>query len=101
PRYGATRSGMLLAVVPAMALVMAPLAGRWSDRMGSRALSVAGLVVACMGFVLLAGLGVAPATGRLVAALALVGGGLGLFTVPNTSALFAVAGTARTGTASG
>jgi EmrB/QacA subfamily drug resistance transporter len=101
PRYGATRSGLLLAVVPVLALFMAPLAGRWSDRVGPRALSIVGLMVACVGFVLLAGIGVTPPTGRLIGALALVGGGLGLFTVPNTSALFGVAGSARTGTASG
>ncbi len=101
PRLDSATAGLLLAVVPMIALVMAPLAGRWSDRIGSRALSVAGLVIASAGYVTLTGIGTGGASPALLGGLTLIGGGLGLFTVPNTSALFGTAPPERVGAASG
>jgi EmrB/QacA subfamily drug resistance transporter len=96
---GAT--GRWLAVVPLAALVLAPLAGRWADRVGSRPFTTGGLVVVAAGLAALAGLGMSPGPGHLFAGLLLVGCGLGLFTVANSSALMGTVPARHLGTASG
>ena len=79
------RAGRWLAIMPVAALFGAPLAGRLADRFGTRTLSVLGLGLAAAGVLLLARLGADP---RLLApGAALFGVGLGLFTVPNASAV--------------
>jgi len=79
------RAGRWLAITPVAALFGAPLAGRLADRFGTRSLSVLGLVLAAAGALLLARLGVE--TRLLAPGAALFGIGLGLFTVPNASAV--------------
>jgi len=98
---GAASAGRTLAVLPLVALVVAPLAGRWADRVGSRALAAGGLLLAAGGYVALAGLGADPHPARLYGGMALLGGGLGLFTVPNTSSLMSAVPRERLGIASG
>jgi EmrB/QacA subfamily drug resistance transporter len=95
------KAGQWLAVLPLAALFMAPAAGRWSDRIGPRVLSVAGLAIAAIGFALLAQLGVTPHPGHILGGMALIGAGLGLFTVPNSSALLSTVPADRLGVASG
>lgn len=78
-------AGRWLAIAPVAALFGAPLAGRLADRFGTRLLSVLGLLLAAAGVLLLSRLGV---ESRLLApGAALFGVGLGLFTVPNASAV--------------
>ena len=79
------RAGRWLAIPPVAALFGAPLAGRLADRFGTRFLSVLGLVLAAGGALLLARLGTE--TRLLAPGAALFGIGLGLFTVPNASAV--------------
>ncbi len=97
--FDPARAGRWLTLPPLAALVLAPLAGRWSDRLGARPLSVVGLLLAAAGALLLAGLGVEN-RGLLPGAL-LVGAGLGLFTAPNASAVMGAAGAASLSTAAG
>lgn len=78
-------AGRWLAIPPVAALFGAPLAGRLADRFGTRSLSVLGLVLAAGGVLLLARLGTE--TRLLAPGAALFGIGLGLFTVPNASAV--------------
>jgi EmrB/QacA subfamily drug resistance transporter len=97
----AAASGRWLAVLPLAALVLAPFAGRWSDRLGTRPLTMSGMALTSVGLATLAMLGVAPRPGVLVAGLALVGIGQGLFAVANSSAILSTAPAARLGVASG
>ena len=99
--FDAAQSGRWLSVLPLLALVMAPAAGRWADRAGPRPLSMIGLAIAAAGYVVLSGLGTGPPPGTLLAGLALVGAGLGLFTVPNSSAVLGAVPPERLGSASG
>lgn len=84
-RLDPAHAGRWLAIPPVAALFGAPLAGRLADRFGTRTLSVVGLVLAAAGVLLLARLGVE--TRLLAPGAALFGIGLGLFTVPNASAV--------------
>ncbi|HET7224079.1 MAG TPA: MFS transporter [Candidatus Eisenbacteria bacterium] len=98
---GTGASGGWLAVMPVLALFAAPLAGRISDAIGPRVLSVVGLALTAAGFAVLAALPSRAPAVTLACGLALVGAGLGLFTVPNSSALFGAAPPERFGAASG
>jgi EmrB/QacA subfamily drug resistance transporter len=51
--FGAARSGAWMAVFPLAALVLAPAAGRWSDRFGPGPVAVAGVALATLGFAVL------------------------------------------------
>jgi len=99
--FDAARSGRWLAVLPAMALVLAPVAGAGSDRWGGRALSIIGFVITALGLGLLARLGSSPGAMTLIAGMALVGIGQGLFAVPNSRALMSSVPPERLGVASG
>jgi len=99
--WDAARSGRWLAIVPLVALLAAPVAGRAADRMGARRLTTLGLLIACAGFVLLTRLPAAPAPALFASALALIGLGLGLFTVPNASSVMGAVPRERLGLAAG
>jgi MFS family permease len=99
--FSPARSGAWLSVLPLAALLCAPLAGRLADRVGARALTTVGMLLAAVGFWLLSQLGAMPAGLRLVSGLILVGVGLGLFTVPNASALLSLVPPEKLGLASG
>lgn len=99
--FDAAKAGRWLAVLPVVALFMAPAAGRWSDRFGARGLSMAGLALAAAGFVMLSRLGLDPRPLQIVGGMAMVGAGLGLFTVPNSSALLSTVPASQLGIASG
>jgi MFS family permease len=88
-------------VLPLAALLCAPVAGRLADRLGARVLTTLGLLLTAVGLWLLSQLGAMPAGARLAAGLVLSGVGLGLFTVPNASALLSLVPAERLGIASG
>lgn len=85
--YGVQQVGFLLAVVPLALGVTAPISGSLSDRFGSRPISVLGLGVTFLAFLLLSGLSTeTTATGFMLRYLPL-GIGVGLFQSPNNSAI--------------
>jgi MFS family permease len=100
-QLSAAASGRWLAVLPVVALVLAPMAGRWSDRFGTRPLTMTGMAITAFGLAVLAMLGVTMQPAVLVTGLALVGIGQGLFAVANSSAILSTASAARLGVASG
>jgi MFS family permease len=101
----AEATGRWLAVMPLLALVLAPLAGRWSDRLGARRLSVTGALIMAVGFGVLSRLGVPTQPGHVpgvvIAGIVLIGVGMGIFTVPNSSAALGSVPPQRLGLASG
>jgi len=97
----AAQSGAWLAILPGAALFCAPVAGRLADRLGPRTLTVTGMAITTLGLFLLSRLGMLPTGAPLVAGLALVGVGQGLFAVPNASALLSLVPAERLGVASG
>jgi MFS family permease len=99
--FDTQRSGMWNMILPVAALFFAPAAGQLSDRIGARVLTTLGMAMTAGGFVTLAGLGVAPQPWHLFSGLALIGAGLGLFSVPNASALLSLVPREQLGIASG
>lgn len=84
---GAGATGLILLTQPVTMAILAPLAGRWYDRIGSRGLTTIGSVTMALGALVLATTGPAGSWPRAAAGLAVIGLGLGLFSTPNISAV--------------
>ncbi len=97
----AVQTGLLLTPWPLTLAVVAPLAGRLSERYPTGLLGGLGLLTLAIGLLLLAGLPAHPGDLALVWRLALCGAGFGLFQAPNNRTLLQAAPRARAGGASG
>jgi EmrB/QacA subfamily drug resistance transporter len=97
----AEEAGKTMTVQPAMMAVTTAASGWLSDRVGTRAPAVAGMLALAAGLARVALLGPAPGHADLLAALALAGLGSGLFTSPNNSSIMGSAPKERQGTAAG
>jgi EmrB/QacA subfamily drug resistance transporter len=94
-------AGLMMTPFGAAFLLLGPLAGYLSDHYGSRLLATGGLLVSA---VALLGLSTVVATTPywvIAAYMILMGGGSGLFTSPNVSALMSTVPPRQRGTASG
>jgi EmrB/QacA subfamily drug resistance transporter len=96
---GSARSGLELMAMPLAFGIVAPLAGRFADRVGARPLTVSGMALVTLGLVLLGDL--RPSTIWLLLLLAVIGVGMGLFTSPNNASIMGAAPEQQAGMASG
>ena len=99
--YSAVETGLLITPWPLATALVAPIAGRLSDRYPAGLLGLLGLVAFAAG---LAGLALLPArvgTLDIIWRMALAGAGFGLYQSPNNRAMQASAPRARSGGASG
>jgi len=94
-------TGFLLTPWPVMVGVMAPIAGRLSDRYSPGALGGIGLLILAAGLVALLRLPVSPSSVDIGWRMALCGMGFGFFQAPNIKAIMGSAPAARSGSASG
>ncbi len=95
------QAGLVLTAQPVIMAIVAPLSGAISDRIGTRLPSAFGMAVLAAGALLLSRLGEASPMGQVMAALAVVGFGTGVFISPNNSALMGSAPRHRQGIAAG
>lgn len=84
--YAALEAGAVFLPMTLLICLVAPLAGRLSDRVGRRLPASAGMAILAAGLLLLAGLGTDSGLGALLPALMLSGLGIGLTTAPVTTA---------------
>ena len=94
-------AGLFLMAVPSVMAVVAPTSGALSDRIGTRGLCSVGLAIQGISFVLLATLDADSSQGFIVAALLVLGLGIGMFNPPNNSDLLSSVPRERLGNASG
>jgi DHA2 family multidrug resistance protein-like MFS transporter len=94
-------TGFFMTPWPLMVAIMAPVAGRLSDRYPAGVLGGIGLAVLMLGMVLLALLPANPVMADIVWRMALCGVGFGFFQTPNMKALMFSAPSGRSGSASG
>jgi MFS family permease len=80
-------TGMFLSVQPLLMALVASPSGWLSDRLGSRGLATAGMLVMAAGLFGLSGLGPDSGEARVILWLGTVGLGTGIFISPNSSAL--------------
>lgn len=93
PLMGLTpaRAGLVMITVPLTILVVAPLAGRLTDRIGPRWPATAGLGLVALAVLLMAQLRSGSAVEFAVLILVLYGTGAGLFQAPNNTAVMTAA----------
>ena len=96
-----TMSGALLAPVPIVLVVMAPLGGFLADKFGVRAICTTGALINCLGLVFLSTLDMHTTRLGVVMRLIPFGVGMGLFQPPNNSAMMGAVPGNRLGIVSG
>ncbi len=79
--------GLMLMVTPIGLGIVAPFSGSLSDRIGSRPVTVAGLVILLFGYLAMSTLGAETTLLGYVLRLAPIGVGMGVFQSPNNSAI--------------
>jgi DHA2 family multidrug resistance protein-like MFS transporter len=94
-------TGFLMTPWPLMTALMAPIAGRLSDRVAPERLGSLGLVVLAIGLACVASMGADPSSLDIGWRLAICGFGFGLFQSPNNRIIIASAPRERSGAASG
>ncbi|MCL5116705.1 MAG: MFS transporter [Firmicutes bacterium] len=95
--------GLVLTIMPALMMVLAPWAGSLSDRLGSRGISTVGMLANALGLGAFTLVAVSASWGLipLVGGLVLMGAGTGLFAAPNNAAIMKAAPSSKQGVASG
>lgn len=94
-------AGLIIAVEPVFMVILSPIMGRVSDRIGSRTLASGGMfVISAAFFSIYLVLGKVPPV-FLAVPLSVVGIGFGLFSAPNTSSIMGAVSKKDSGTASG
>jgi MFS family permease len=94
-------AGMKMLPLTVAIMVVGPIAGRLSDRIGSRELSVGGLLVTALSLIILAESRLGGGYAAVGVGLFLAGLGNGLFNSPNTSAVMGSVAPDRRGVAAG
>jgi EmrB/QacA subfamily drug resistance transporter len=96
----AAAAGLILTAMPFAMASLAPYAGRLSDRIGSRVLSTAGLLVLAAGLSAMSMLQLFSSLWLVAGCLLTAGAGMAIFQTPNTSAVLSAVPRARVGIAS-
>jgi MFS family permease len=99
--YDPRAVGLLLAIVPIAMGLTAPVSGSLSDRLGTRPIAVAGLLVLLVGYYAISTLSVGTTPLGYILRFLPIGIGMGIFNSPNNSAIMGSAPRAQLGVASG
>jgi EmrB/QacA subfamily drug resistance transporter len=99
--YSTMKAGLMLAVVPLMMGVVAPVSGMLSDRFGPRIISAIGLMSMTLGYALATRLELGMSEVAYLAHIAPIGIGFGMFQSPNNAAIMGAAQPERMGVVSG
>ena len=98
---GVQMAGVVLVALSAFAALWGPVGGRWTDTRGRWLPAVAGATILFVGALLLTAAGRATGLGALVAALAMMGLGLGMAAAPVQTAAVEAVPMEATGSAAG
>lgn len=93
--------GLILVVNPIVQMVVSPVSGHYSDTVEPRVLATAGMAITTLGLAILAMIGPQTPLLFIVAGLATLGLGYGLFSSPNTNAIMSSVDVRYLGIASG
>lgn len=94
-------AGLLLAVSPLAITVLSPLSGYLSDRVGSRPITIVGLTILAVGYLLLTRLTAESTAWGFVGVIVPIAAGMAIFQSPNNSVIMGSVPHDRLGIASG
>lgn len=94
-------AGLILVVNPVVQMIVSPVSGQLSDSIEPRVLATAGMVITTSGLGILATTGPQTPVLFIIAGLAVLGFGYGLFSSPNTNAIMSSVDARYLGIASG
>ncbi|HEY7217273.1 MAG TPA: MFS transporter [Candidatus Binatia bacterium] len=100
-RFSPTQMGWIIIANSVIIVMVAPIAGWLSDRMGSRLLCTVGSGIIVIGQFFIASLSIDASIPRIILPLLLIGLGWAIFNSPNQSALLGSVPRDKVGTASG
>jgi len=83
--YSILEVGFVMAASPIATLVIAPICGILSDRIGTRIFTVSGMCIAALGLFLLSGLNESSGAWDVAWRITVTGSGIGMFQSPNNS----------------
>jgi EmrB/QacA subfamily drug resistance transporter len=95
-----SQSGLVIATVPCMMLLLSPISGRVSDRYGFRHQTTLGIAIVSIGLLSMATIQADTPIALVMLRLAIVGIGTSIFMSPNSSAIMGSVPRERLGTAS-
>ena len=99
--YSPLEMGLLLGIGPVALGIVAPISGSVSDRIGQRPVTVVGLAVLLVGYLIAATLNDTTTIWHYAAAVVPIGVGMGIFQSPNNSAVLGSVPHKRLGVTSG
>lgn len=94
------QTGLVIATVPCMMLLLSPFSGRISDRYGFQHQATLGIAIVSFGLLLMATIDASTPIWLVMARLAVIGIGTSIFMSPNSSAIMGSVPAERLGTAS-
>jgi EmrB/QacA subfamily drug resistance transporter len=100
-QYDIFKVGMVMAASPIATLFVAPVAGSFSDRVGTRGLATCGMGISALGLFSFFGLDASSTAFDVIWRLCVIGVGMGLFQSPNNSAVMGSVPPRHLGIASG
>lgn len=98
--HSASKAGLIFATSSITSLVVGPVSGWFSDRVGSRALCTAGISLMCLSLFLCSRLNAEASEFDVIIRLVVLGVGSGMFQSPNTSSIMGSVPGDRLGTGS-
>jgi MFS family permease len=99
--YSILKVGLVMAASPVVTLIVAPLSGTASDRIGTRVFAVCGMGITALGLSLFSGLRESVTAFDVAWRLAVTGLGMGMFQSPNNSTVMGNVPPRQLGIASG
>lgn len=84
---GPAKAGLIMAALPALNVIIGPLSGSISDKIGTRLPAVVGMILMSVGLFGLRTLSLSDSALTIMARLMLIGIGSGIFQTPNNSAV--------------
>ncbi len=98
--FSPSLSGLLMGTIPLSLLLLSPVSGWLSDRLGARSLCITGMGVVVLGVLLMLGLDDTSTAADVAITLTLFGVGCAIFEPPNMNLIMGASSKERLGTAS-
>ncbi|MGO4891393.1 MFS transporter [Flavobacterium sp. W21_SRS_FM6] len=98
--FSPAHAGQIILLQAFSMAIVAPFAGKFSDRVQPRKIASAGCAIVAFGFIILSQIGINTSATYIGASLLLIGLGFGLFSTPNNNAIMGAVNSRELGVAS-